>query len=417
MMIRVVKVKQSRGFSLIELIVIIVVLGILASVAMQSMTASVEDIHRVETEREMDMLAEAIVGNASLYSGGSRSDFGYVGDIGAFPPDLQALSQNPGGYATWNGPYLPAGFLEDTVGYRLDAWGAPYQYTGGIVIASNGGGSPITKKIANGITDYLSNTLNGIVTDANDSVPGLIYRDSMDIAMSIPDGLGGTTVRAVTPDSAGNFTLTALPVGTHPVSAIYRPAADTLLRYVTILPRHRSNPPLRFRFAGAYFSSASPCASPETLRPTNSGSLTELVTDGCAANWQCVADVVPDENSSYVESSALTYATDLYQLAEPIDTTCAIVAVTVYIRAREFVKTAYAKAVIMTHGNVYEGPVETLDVDFVDYNMRWTNNPATGLPWTWAEITDMEIGVSLEATKSTHPPRCTQVYLVIERMP
>jgi len=187
--------RHNGGFSLIELIVIIVVLGILAAVAMQSMSASVEDIRRIETEREMDMLADAMVGNASLYSGGARSDFGYVGDIGAFPLNLQALAENPGGYTTWNGPYLPAGFVQDTVGYLLDAWGQPYQYAGGVIVTSGGGGTPITKKIANAAADYLSNTLSGVITDANDSVPGIIYMDSVDIAISIPDGSGGTTTR------------------------------------------------------------------------------------------------------------------------------------------------------------------------------------------------------------------------------
>lgn len=408
---------QSRGFSLIELIVIIIVLGVLAAVAMQSMTASVEDIRRIETEREMDMLAEAIVGNASLYAGGARSDFGYVGDIGSFPPDLRALYQNPGGYATWNGPYLPPGFVQDTMGYRLDAWGAPYQYAGGITIASDGGDAPVTKRIANDVADYVSNTLNGVVTDANDSVPGLIYMDSVEVAMSIPDGIGGTTFRSTTPDSAGNFTLTTLPVGIHPISAIFRPAADTLARYITILPRHRSNPRTRLRFSGAYFSAGSPCSSPDTLRPTGPGSLTDLTTDGCAANWPCIADAVPDDDAAYVESTALIYVTDLYRLADPTDTTCSITAISVHIRAREFVKPAFAKTVLMTQGNIYEGSEETLDLNYADYGIRWTINPATGRPWTWAEIADLEIGVSLKATKATHAPRCTQVYLVIERMP
>lgn len=410
-------ITKNRGFSLIELIVVIVVLGILAAVAMQSMTASVEDIRRIETEKELDMLADAIVGDASLYSGGARSDFGYVGDVGSFPPNLRALYHNPGGYSTWQGPYLPAGFVEDTAGFRLDAWGAPYQYTGGVVIASSGGGSSITKKIANDASDYLSNTLNGSVTDVNDSAPGTLYMDSVDIAMSIPDGIGGTTTRITAPDSAGNFTLSALPVGTHAVSAIYRPAADTLLRYVTILPRHRSDPPPRFRFAAAYFSSASPCSSPDTLRPTGPGTITELATDGCTANWQCIADAIADDDATYVKTSALAYAADLYQIAEPDDTTCTIRAVTVNIRVREFVKDAYAKAVILTHGNIYEGPEETPGLDYDVYTMRWTTNPGTGLPWTWDEIVDLEIGVSLMATKATHAPRCTQVFVIIERRP
>ncbi len=102
---------DNRGFSLIELVVIIVALGIVAAVAVKSMPGLIEDKRRLETEREMETLAEAIVGDPGLSQNGCRSDFGYVGDIGAFPPNLQALVQNPGGYSSWHGPYLPPGFI------------------------------------------------------------------------------------------------------------------------------------------------------------------------------------------------------------------------------------------------------------------------------------------------------------------
>ena len=59
----------------------------------------------------------------------------------------------------------------------------------------------------------------------------------------------GTTTRSCAPDAAGSFTLDSLPVGPHPLRMIYTPANDTLLRYVTILPRHKS--PVSFKFASA----------------------------------------------------------------------------------------------------------------------------------------------------------------------
>ena len=71
----------------------------------------------------MEMLARAIVGNPSLTQNGARSDFGYVGDVGAFPPNLQALYQSPGGYATWDGPYVTTSFAVDSTGFKTDAWG------------------------------------------------------------------------------------------------------------------------------------------------------------------------------------------------------------------------------------------------------------------------------------------------------
>ena len=250
------RVKRSRqresGFGLMELTVVIIVAAILVAVAMQSMTAIIQDARRTKTEREIEMLAKAIVGDPSLTSGGCRSDFGYVGDIGAFPPNLQALYQNPGAYGTWDGPYIEPGLLQDSTGFKMDEWGRLYSYGGGVTITSTGSGSTISKKIADAVTDYTLNTLNGTITDANDSVPGTVYTDSVDIKVTIPNGSGSTITKAYSPDSSGSFSLDSLPVGTHPLKLIYTPNVDTLLRYASILPRHKST--VSYKFASAYFA-------------------------------------------------------------------------------------------------------------------------------------------------------------------
>ncbi len=231
---------DENGFSLVELAVVLVVIGIMVGVVMESMTARLEDSRFVETEREMELLVQAIVGSASVTPGGQRSDFGYVGDVGAFPPDLQALRVNPGSYSTWDGPYFESRFAEDSLGFKLDGWGKPYTYTGGLTITSTGRGSPIEKKIADDFSDYLINSFSGTVTDVNGDPPGPDYADSVRIEITIPDGSGGTVTRGCAPGSGGQFTLDSLPVGTHSLQIIYRPDQDTLRRYLTILPRHKS---------------------------------------------------------------------------------------------------------------------------------------------------------------------------------
>ncbi len=245
------RLRKISGFGLIELTVVIIIVGILVAVAMQSATVIVQDARRVETEREMEMLADAIVGDPAIICNGQRADFGYVGDVGSFPANLQALYESPGGYSTWDGPYVLPGLVQDSVGFKMDEWGSLYNYSGGVTITSTGSGSTITKKIADAVTDYTLNTLNGTIIDANDSVPGTVYLDSVDIKITIPDGGGGATTKAYMPDSAGLVTLDSLPAGTHPLRMIYTPNVDTLLRYVTILPRHKS--PVSYKFASAYF--------------------------------------------------------------------------------------------------------------------------------------------------------------------
>ncbi|HVP06873.1 MAG TPA: type II secretion system protein, partial [Candidatus Acidoferrum sp.] len=129
---------NNHGISLIELTVILVVIGILASVAMKSMTASVQDIKRANTEREIESVAKAIVGDPSITTDGERSSFGYFGDVGAFPPDLQALYSNPGSYTTWHGPYIDTKLAQDSVSFKFDDWGKVYTYTPGVSLNSAG---------------------------------------------------------------------------------------------------------------------------------------------------------------------------------------------------------------------------------------------------------------------------------------
>ena len=139
------RIRDISGFGLIELTVVIIIVGILVAVAMQSATVIVQDARRVETEREMEMLAKAIVGDPAIVSNRQRADFGYVGDVGGFPANLQALYESPGGYSTWDGPYVAPGLVQDSTGFKMDEWGTLYNYSGGVTITSTGGGSTITK--------------------------------------------------------------------------------------------------------------------------------------------------------------------------------------------------------------------------------------------------------------------------------
>ena len=404
----------QSGFGLIELLIIIVVVGIMLSVAMQSVTVAVEDARLIKTEREMTALEHAIVGEPSITNDGIRSDFGYVGDIGAFPSDLSALYSNPGGYATWDGPYLKSNFTQDSTGPVTDEWGQTYNYSGGITLTSTGSGQTITRKIASATSDYLFNSMRGVIRDVNDSVPRMNFMDSVNIEMIVPDGFGSATTKTVNPDAAGYFAFDSLSVGRHPLRIIYTPQADTLKRKLTILPRHKSNPVPQYYFASAWFSSAASGCSSDSLQPSGVGSTTSLVSAGCGSNWQCVDETTADDDVTYVGSSGTGWLTDTYAAGSPVDTTCTINSVTVWIRARRFVKAANAKVVLHTGGVDYEGTEVSLSDVYTDVNSQWSVNPATGSSWTWPEIEAMQIGVSLQATKATHPARCTRVWVVLE---
>jgi general secretion pathway protein G len=225
--------RNSSGFTLIELVLTIVITGIIATLALRKMSATIESSRYEATKQEMDNIACAIVGNPSTYSNGSRTDFGYVGDVGALPANLDALMSNPGGYSTWNGPYLAAGASSGD--FRKDGWNVDYTYTG-TLIRSTGSGSTIEKRIAANSAELLNNTVSGYIVDAANRTPGATYVDSLRLSLIYPNGSGGLATVTVNPGADGQFSFSNIPIGQHTVRAIYLPDADTVTYKTTVYP-------------------------------------------------------------------------------------------------------------------------------------------------------------------------------------
>ncbi|MFQ5498939.1 MAG: type II secretion system protein [Candidatus Zixiibacteriota bacterium] len=235
--------RTQQGFTLVELVIIIVILGVIASFAARTMNQSIDTAKYEHTKTELDQLALAIVGNSDLYARGARSDFGYVGDVGSLPPNLDALTANPGGYSTWNGPYIETGAAADD--FKRDAWGTLYTYTD-TLLRSTGSGSNIDKTFANSSADLLANSLSGYVVDAGGEVPGSVRKDSLSIAIIYPDGSGSTTTVTTTPNAHGNFSFSGLPIGSHTLRIIYLPDADTANYSIGIGPGTTNNMEITF---------------------------------------------------------------------------------------------------------------------------------------------------------------------------
>lgn len=237
---------NNKGFTLIEVVLIIVIMGIIATVAMRTMQPALDQSRNDATLREMQIISQAIIGNENLIAEGIRSDFGYVGDIGSLPPNLDALVFNPDSYEAWRGPYIADDFLENQDDYKKDAWGNNYDYSGGVTISSPGNGSPISSQFAENEGVLLSNTVKGTVSDGLNAAPG-DNASEVDIIIYYPDGAGGVASATVNPNRSGQFSFSdMIPIGNHLIRAVYSSSADTTSGYITVLPGSEMFCQLRF---------------------------------------------------------------------------------------------------------------------------------------------------------------------------
>ncbi|MFH2055576.1 MAG: carboxypeptidase-like regulatory domain-containing protein [bacterium] len=225
----------QRGFTLMEMVVVIIIMGIVATVALRSLTSTLETTKVEVTKQEMGQLVYACVGNPNLVASGMRTDFGYVGDIGTLPSGFDDLVTDPG-YGTWNGPYIGNNFTESSTDFKTDAWGQAYTLNGVTIQSNGGGGGTLTKALAANSADLTSNTVSGYITDAAGNPPG----DSaslLTVTLDYPDGSGGVTNATATVAASGAFDFSGtVPIGNHRVEAVYTSTNDTVMAYVSVLP-------------------------------------------------------------------------------------------------------------------------------------------------------------------------------------
>jgi len=227
---------RTRGVTLLELLVVLMILSIILTAAVKTWDVTLERGRAETTSRKLNQLVNVIVGEPEYIVAGHRADFGFVGDVGRLPNNLEELVVFPGGDSSrWRGPYLRATFNESPDGFRIDGWGDTIIYNKeSLFVRSYGGRGNVDKTrwqtvfLPYSLNDLTNNTLDGQIVDVRGASPldaqPPARRDSI---------IGGLKVILYYPlegklvplerfgSEAASFQYTYIPQGTHRLVGMY----------------------------------------------------------------------------------------------------------------------------------------------------------------------------------------------------
>jgi prepilin-type N-terminal cleavage/methylation domain-containing protein len=223
--------KSQKAFTLVEIIMVLVLVSIISVMSIREFSGTLEEAQFEDTLSEMKQIRDAMVGKLDLVSGGSRSNFGFLGDIGRIPTNLEGISAlvtKPGALANWsldsttrlgsgwNGPYLTGG--DSGVDYTTDAWGTAYVYDATAsppTIISRGadtaaGGTGYDQDITITLPDEKRvGDLHGFISNA--SIP---FDNDAEVDLNyVSGGAVTTSLVTLTVGDNGHFEFTSVPYG------------------------------------------------------------------------------------------------------------------------------------------------------------------------------------------------------------
>jgi uncharacterized repeat protein (TIGR02543 family) len=163
------------------------------------------------------------------------------------------------------------------------------------------------------------------------------------------------------------------------------------------------------------------------LRPNAAGSTTQLMRNGGSANWDRVDEVTEDESTTYVYGTGDdSWQTDTYNVPDQ-SLTGTITNVRIYIRALESTSrpsdTYGRTAIRIGTGSIQYGTQLDLTTSWTNYYTDYATKTGTlgSGAWTWADINNLQIGVSLQSHMSSGSTwryaECTQVWVEVTYTP
>jgi type II secretory pathway pseudopilin PulG len=291
-----------------ELLVVLLIIGILSTVALRTIDATRDRSLFDQTSKEMNQLVQAIVGNPDLTYDGRRVDFGYYGDMEELPTALRDLVHNPGSTA-WHGPYFKLTSAGDTASYLFDGWGRAYSpnLPAGEITSLGNGKFPMTVKIIDDISQLDNNIIAGTITDRDGAAPGTANLGLLSVKLyyNNPDAFGGASPVVVVPDAGGYFefsphpptpTLPAkVPIGT--LKMVAATASESLVRYVTVLPRSKTI--VDFKFTSSFWNKLRMVGTPTRI-PGDKAFMIKVMNDQASDVTVSYINFLPASASLYM---------------------------------------------------------------------------------------------------------------------
>ena len=224
---------DRSGFSLIE---VVASLGIVATLVVGLIPIASSALNMQQREITLGRLNElrrAVNGNPAIVVDEARTAFGYIGDMGNLPTNLEDLwikgSQPSFVFDTtkktgagWNGPYLELNVTSYAAALGFDAWGAAFDYSTVAFVDSDLGADALGKLASFGPdmsaggdddltvhffdAEAVSRVQGFIVDDDGNAVPGA------NVTVNYPQS-GSLTSESDSADAFGYYSFTDIPFG------------------------------------------------------------------------------------------------------------------------------------------------------------------------------------------------------------
>lgn len=237
----------NKGFTVVEILMVIALIGILTVTGIDLIMDTINESRFDETVSRLESIKNAMIGDSKLMEGGTRTSFGYLGDIGSLPSGddsigIGTLLTQPTGFPLysihaaarigigWNGPYLISG--GSSTDFTKDAWGNDIEYRPNDsppVVRSLGadgmlGGTDYDSDIVYNLSpEQLKVNVNGFICKSAGPFDGVAQ-----VELNYPDGSGALQINPINLVSLvvgnkGKFSFTSVPIGVRSIT-VYIPS-------------------------------------------------------------------------------------------------------------------------------------------------------------------------------------------------